>query len=248
MNASTALRTLTAAVTPRSSGELARLRRGQTQLAGRSPRPMVVVVLGFTPRAGTSTLAALIARLLAALAPGRVAMLDGDGVQQSQRVVLGADDSGDLRALLAAPQAWRSRRAIDRYLAQASVPLLTMARDRSWSVPLDHIDQAVKLMRRRFPVVIVDLPLVSEVHYEWTARAADHVILVGNQGADLDSAQDWLTSHRDRGTHIVAADATIPRDPELRRSAPVRLEHLRWATLAEIEEIVARLLDESGDR
>jgi Mrp family chromosome partitioning ATPase len=245
MDASTALRTLTSAMDPRSTAELARLRRSQTSLDGRTPRPMVIVLLGFNPRAGTSTLAALIARLLAAMAPGRVAVVDGDGLQQSQRIALGADNSGDLRQLLASPQAWRSRRAIDTYLAQAAVPLLVTAPDRSWSIPLEQIDQAVKLMRRRFPIVVVDLPLTSEAQYEWTVQTADHVILVGNSSADLDSAFSWLSTHRSGGTHVVAADATVPRDPEVRRNRPARLGHLRWPTLTAVEEIVAKILDES---
>src|SRR2546422_4796931 len=70
---------LTKAVQLQTSTHLARLRRSEVQLSELSPRPTVVMVCGVASRSGTSTLAALVAQAMSALAPDRVVALDGDG-------------------------------------------------------------------------------------------------------------------------------------------------------------------------
>jgi hypothetical protein len=243
MNASPALRLLTAAVSPRTHADLARLRPPEARLATARVRPMVVVVLGINPKAGTSTVASLVARLLHGLAPGQVAVLDGDGVTQPQRLKLAADGGGDLRELLATRQDWQARRGVERYLARASVPLLSMAAHRELPIPLVEIDTAVTLLRRRFPIVVVDLPPSHEPRYQWAGRVADQLILVGAEGDALAAAQASLTAGG-RNVQVVVACRTIPRDQELAQPGPARLDRLRHTTLTAAERIITNILDE----
>jgi hypothetical protein len=231
--------TLATSVLPGSAAELARLRRSEIALAGTEPRPMTVVVGGFSPASGASTLTALVARAMAGLAPGRVAVLDADGVRQTQRQRLGAPGGGDMRHLLATPEAWRSRRVVDRFLAPARVPLLAVAPDGSRSIPLDQVDLALRLLRRRFPIVIVDLPLSDEWHYEWTVRTADRVVGIGAPGPAY-TVYQWFTARRS-GVQVVS---NFPRDNELSGPGVARLTRLQPRTLAAVEEIVQRLFVE----
>ena len=240
---------------PRTVGEVARLRRGEVTLSGLVPGPMVVAVLGVGAKAGASTLAALLAQFLAAMAPGRVAVLDGDGTQQSQRERLGADGSGDLADLLASPHVWRSRRAIDRYLARGgAVPLLATAVDQVWSIAPDQVETAVRLLRHRFPCVVVDLHAFG---HEVAARIADQVIVVGRLNWTLSATSQWLRDNRPERppasvlTVTVGAptapalpewvDMAFPTDPALGRSGPARLTRAELSTQAALEELVCKL-------
>jgi hypothetical protein len=214
-------------------------------------------VLGVDARAGTSTVTALVAQALAALAPGRVAVLDADGVQQHQRIRLGAGQSGGLRHLLASPYAWHSRRAIDQYLDHSgAVPVLAAAADDPYSpVPSDQLDLAARLLRRRFPTIVVDLP---PAYYQWAAYEADHLIAVGSASTALRQAAEWLLDHRpgrDRGSLTVVAartpplapppedvDLVFPTHPALGEYGPVHLADIGLSTLAAVEEIVCRVI------
>ncbi len=249
------VRMLAGAVRPGLAPELARLRRSETELAGRSPRPMVLVVLGVDARVGTSTLVALLATTLAAMAPDRVAVVDGDTTQPAQRIRLGTDGTGDLRRMISSPQPWRSRRVVEQYLAQGSVPLLAPAAGGPGApVPPDQLGVAVTRLRHRYPIIVVDLPLTAESHYGWTARTADRVLLVGRPAGPLRAARNWFaTSHSDRLLVVAAmpsgadidrtdVDVFFPEDAALRADGPARLAQLRWPTLAAIEEIVGRIL------
>jgi Flp pilus assembly CpaE family ATPase len=249
-------RLLRSAVRPRLAGELARVRRTEARLAGRSPAPMVVGVLGVNAQAGTSTVTALVAQALAALAPGRVAVLDADGLQQHQRIRLGAGHSGGLRQLLTSPYVWHSRRVVDQYLDHAgAVPVLAVASaERSEPVLSEQVDLAVRLLRRRFPTVVADLP---PIYYQWAAEAADHLIVVGSASVPLRQATEWLLDNRperDRDSLTVVAarvpfasppdgvDLAFPIDPALGEYDRVRLADIALPTLAVVEEIVCRLM------
>jgi hypothetical protein len=256
----TVSRLVTAALRPASIAGLARLRRAEALLAGAEPGPMVVAVMGAAANAGASTVTALLARALAALAPGQVAVVDGDGVKQSQRTLLDAGSSGGLGQLLSAAPAWRSRRAIEEQLARGGgLPVLALAAaEREW-IPRDELELAVRLLRRRYPVVVADLPF-GHGHYEW-AVTADHVIVVGGADRALQQAASWVRANRGgRSTVVVATgmapsaraprgvDVVFPTDRALTRAFGVDLVALQWSTMAAIEEIVARIVPAGSRR
>ncbi|HEX5493618.1 MAG TPA: cellulose synthase operon protein YhjQ/BcsQ [Mycobacteriales bacterium] len=253
-------RLLVGALRPGLAGDLARLRGSEVELARRMPRPTLVVVVGVTGGAGASTLAALLGQSLAGLAPGRVAALDGDGVNQMLRARLGTDESGGLRQMLSAPQAWRARRRIDQYLARdGRLPLLAAAAaERGWPIRPAELEAALGLLRRRYPVVVVDLPAhTGAAGFEWAVRVADHTVVVGPaEVVSLDRIRQRL-SGADTGATVMVpgrgAAATravrvarsagvrlLPADPALARAGTVRPAGLRLATLAAVEEVVCR--------
>lgn len=246
---------LKAALLPGTAGDLARLRRSEVTLAGRTVGPMVVAVLGVGAKAGASTLAALIAQCLAAMAPGRVAMLDADGTQQAQRGRLGADGSGDLAQLLSSPHLWRSRRAVHRHLAHGgSVPLLATAVDQAWSIPPEQVETAIRLLRHRFPCVVVDLHAFG---HEVAARVADQIVVVGRLNWTLSATSQWLRASRPQRSAgsvltVTVGAATSPAPPEwvdlvfpadaaLGGPGPVRLADAELATQASVEELLCKL-------
>jgi hypothetical protein len=235
------------------AGHVARLRRGEVALAGLAPAPMTLAVLGIGAKVGASTLAALLAQFLAAMAPGRVAVLDGDGRQQTQRALLATDGSGDLATLLAHPSAWQSRRAIDRYLAHGgSVPLLAPATAGYWSLASSQTEAAIRLLRHRYPTVVVDVPGVG---LELPARIADQIVVIGPPGDAVTAAATWLVANRPgrpRATvvTVVAGTAGRPRpdgpdafpdDVALRQPGPIRSAALDLSTAAAVEEIIFKL-------
>jgi hypothetical protein len=240
---------------PRTASEVARLRRGEITLAGLSPGPMVLAFLSVGAKTGASTLAALVAQFLAAMAPGQVAMLDGDGEKSVQRIRLGADGAGDLKALLASPEAWRSRRAIDRYVAHGGrVPLLAPAVDEPWPIPDDRLAVAIRLLRHRYPCVMVDLPAIGT---EVAARNADQVVVVGRLNESLQSTCRWLVANRpgrdprsvltatvgvrSRGRVPSYVDVAIPMDEALSPLRATNLSQLALPTRAAVEEVVCQL-------
>jgi hypothetical protein len=236
------------------AGDLPRLRRSEVALTGLAPGPMTVAVLGLGAKIGASTLAALLAHFLAAMAPGRVAVLDGDGRQQSQRTLLGTDGSGDLAALLSTPTAWQSRRAIDRYLAHGgTVPLLAPATEQYWSMSPGHTEAAIRLLRHRFPTVVVDAPAVG---LELAARVADQVVVIGPRDGSVFEATRWLVANRPGRAsgsvlpviagaagprHAGEPETVFPADVALRQPGTIRLATLDFATQATVEEIVVKL-------
>lgn len=249
-------RLLASAVRPGLARHLARLRQSEVELIGLTPRPTVVAVLGVTGRVGASTLAALLAQAMAALAPGRVAALDGDGINQALRVRLGADGSGGLRQMLAAPQVWRMRRLVDRYLAQgAAVPVLAAAiSERGYPIRSEELEAGLQLLRRRYPIVVADLPATAVTV---AAPVADHVIMVGRVGApQLKVTRQWLTASRPgrplssltvvvpqslpRWPQPVGVDVVLPRDQVLAREGVAHLGSVQLVTLATVEAITCR--------
>lgn len=253
-------RVLSSALRPDLAGELARLRRTEVRLTRLAPKPTAIAVLGVTQEAGTSTLAALLSQVLTALAPGRVAALDGDGKAQALRHKLGVGDTGDLRCMLADPQVWRTRRAIDRYLAsRGPTPLLAAAiADHAHHLSTQELQAALTLLRRRFPVVIADLPAHATARYEPIALAADHVLVVGEAGPTLARASQWVADNRSdhpSATMTVVAPGPPQAAPATRFvtewfpvdsalvSGTVRLGALRLATLGAVEAVTARITE-----
>ena len=257
---------LKAAADPRTAGQLARLRRTEFALTGLTPRPTVVTLLGVTGRVGTTTLAALVAQSLAAVAPGRVAALDGDGtgpalggrlgVAPAGRGRTATGPAGGLRQMLAAPEAWRRRRHVDRYLAPAIAPVLAAASSEGGRPLLDNeIETALHLLRRRYPIVVADLPARAA---RVAAELADHVILVAaSDGQGLQQAHRWLLTHRPgrpAGSLTTLApypgsgqptpagiDILVPVDPALARPGQVRVSDLRLPALAVVEAVTCRV-------
>ncbi len=246
---------LAAALRPRVAAQVARLRRSEIALAGRAPAPMVLAVLGVGAKTGASTLATLVAQFLAAMSPGRVAVMDGDGAKQPQRDRLGAGADGDLAGLLASPQAWRSRRAIDRYVShRGDVPLLAVAADAPRQMPAAYLEAAVRLLRHRYPCVVMDLP---ELTHELAARVADQVIVVGRLNWSLSATSRWLVANRPErapGSVLTVAigpdpsarlpewvDMAFPTDAALGRPGPVRPGLLELPTQASVEEVICKL-------
>jgi hypothetical protein len=257
---------LKAAADPRTAGYLARLRRTELALTASTPRPTVVTLLGVTGRVGTTTFAALLAQSLEVLAPGRVAALDGDGtglalggrlgVKPADRGRTATGPAGGLRQMLAAPEAWRRRRHVDRYLAPAIVPVLAAARSEGGLPLLDNeIETALHLLRRRYPIVVVDLPASAA---RVAAALADHVILVApSHGQGLPQAHRWLLTHRPgspAGSLTLVAprprsgrptpagiDIFVPVDPALARPGQARVCDLRLPTLAALEAVICRV-------
>jgi hypothetical protein len=242
------------------AGELARLRRSEVQLAHLVPHPTLVAMLGITSHVGTSTLAALLGQALTALAPGRVAMLDGDGNNQALRTRLGTDNSGGLRQMLIEPRVWRTRRLIDQYLAQGgnATLLAAAAAERGRQLSIQELDAALVLLRRRFPVVIADLPVhAAAARYEPIALAADHVVVVGQAESSLEHARQWIVDNRpgrQAASLTVAApqaqqavrtsgrvDVWLPADPALARVGPVHLAGVQLQTLAAVEALACRV-------
>jgi hypothetical protein len=249
---------LATAVHPGLAGRLAPLRRTEVRILD-SPavQPTLVAVLGSAPQVGVTTLAALVAQGLSALAPGRVAALDGDGRTRALTARLGAAGPAGLRQMLASPQVWRSRRAIDRYLLPGrGVPVLAAAAmERGWPLHPVELDTALHLLARRYPIVVADLPAHSAPA---AARTADTVIIAGHPGAAaLHRAYQWLTADRPgrdpdsvvtvgpqprtRRSKGLLADIGVPADPALAGRGPVGLASLRPVTLAAVEAILCRV-------
>lgn len=252
-------RMLTAALQPTLVGALTRIRRSETRLANLTPRSTVVAVLGVTPATGGSSLAALLAQGLAALAPGRVAAVDGDSVAPTQRARLNADLSGGLFELLSSSQAWRTRRAVDRHLAHGgTTPLLAVGqREPRRPLTAPELATAVRLVRRRYPIVVVDLPSRSpSAVIDWAARQTDHIVIVGPVGSDqLRRARLWLSTVRpDNRTSFTVVgvqsgvasvippglDTVFSADPALSRPGVASLTAMQLHTVAAVSEVVAR--------
>jgi hypothetical protein len=136
------------------------------------------------------------------------------------------------------------------------VPVLAMAAaERSWPVPLDQMEVAARLVQRRYPTVVVDLPADQ---YRWAAETADHLIVVATDRTLLQRAARWLIANRpgkDRDSLTIVGistappvpqqadvDLVLPTDPALRRPGPIRLCDLALPSLAAVEEIACRII------
>ena len=248
-------RALAGAAGPMLGGHLAAVRRGETRLGGIAPRPLVVAVLAVGPQPGASTLVALLAQAFAGLAPDRVAVLDADGVHQPQRFRLGTDDGGSLRQLVADPHAWRFRRTVERYLARgAGVPLLAAALpERGQVLDVAQLRAGLQVLRRRYPVVLIDVPAQASADVlAWAVRAADHVIITAWDSAAAAPALQWLNGIRTDEAHVTVAaraahgvargiDVVMPDDASLAGYGQVRILELRLPALAAVEQVTARL-------
>jgi hypothetical protein len=257
---------LKAAADPRTAGQLARLRRTELTLTSLTPRPTVVTLLGVTSRVGATTLTALLAQSLGVLAPGRVAALDGDGigpalgnrlsVRAAGRGRAATGPAGGLRQMLAAPEVWRRRRQVDRYLTPGIVPVLAAASSEGGRPLRDNeVETALHLLRRRYPVVVADLPASAA---RVAAALADHVILVAPHGSqELQQAHRWLLAHRPgrpagslttmappprpRQPTVAGVDIMVPVDPALARPGRLRVCDLQLPTLAAVEAVTCRV-------
>lgn len=202
---------LGAAAHPLTGGRLATLRAAELRLLPLHPRPTVVAVLGMSPRLGTSRLTALLAQALHGVATSRVAVLDCDGVGQPQRRLLDADEDGDVTQMLSARSTWRIRRAVERFAASdALVPLYCAASGTATALSAEEVVAAVRLIRRRHPVVVLDVPagLGGGVPMH-AVQAADHVLAVIPAGTSPAAVETWVQEiHPGVGLTVVA-----PRGP-----------------------------------
>jgi hypothetical protein len=243
------------AVGPRAAG----LRQTQLTLTTHIPRPTAIAVFGVTSGVGTTTVAALVAQGLHALAPAQVVILDGDGTAQPQRALLNAGSAGDVRAMLQSVQAHRIRRAVESFVAlDGRVPLASAAGgDRRPLEPSDLL-AALRLLRRRWPIAVLDLASADRPHRLATASGAfDHVVIMVPRRLDPQALREWWTGPEVGRRHdevtIVASmpaedeialagaafDVELPFDPVL--DGPVPLEALALPTLAAVQAILARI-------
>lgn len=259
----TAARTLLAAAHPGAGATFAQLRRFEGQARRRAVRSGLVAVLTATTTPAAMAVTGLIAEALAALAPGRVAVLDADGAGQPQRMFLGADGTGDLRRMISSPQAWRVRRSVERFVAHGRVPVATAAvHERGRPFRTAELHSALLILRRRYPVVVAGASarLPPDV-VGWTSALADHVVIAVSRTAWSVQLQQWTYAYVGRRspeevTYIMVPDelgalsgnsfgpyrgVALGPDRSLAVPGPVGLSQLRLGTLAGIERVVERI-------
>lgn len=244
---------------PRLGGKLARVRRSETSLARSAPASMVIAVAAEPGDPGASALAAIIATGLEALGPGRVAVLDADGARQAQRTLLGSGSGGGIRQLLASPQALKIRRTVDSYLARdGSVPMLAAAAaERGEPLSGPEIAQALRVLQRRFPIVVVDASaLAGDVAaLDWLVSSASKALVLAPRTPGT-VFHAWLSGQRARPVgaqcevtvvrradlpETVRSDVSVP--PELLTSRErVSFAALEFESLAAVEEILALMI------
>lgn len=199
-------------VDPRAGAALAVLRCSDLALTSLRPMPVVVAVMGLAPPAATAMITALLAQALNALAPGRVVVVDADGVGQLMRDALGAGSNGDLLQLAQTVRPGSPRRAVDGWLDfGGSVPLGTAAgTDPRHAVDVADLAAALQLLRRRFTAVLVHLPAGSPADQAWWAGStADRVVFVPDEHADLTVVRDWWRDLRPSDSGLVLADVRL---------------------------------------
>jgi Mrp family chromosome partitioning ATPase len=239
---------------PAAGATVARLCRAESTLLSADPRPHVIAGLGARPRVGTSTLTALLAQVLSAIAPGRIAVLDADVARQPQRTLLAAGAGGDLGQLIATPAHRLSRRRVEGLVARdGSVPVLAgVERDRA--LDAGQLELALSLLRRRFPIVVLDLPGDSRPEVvAWAAERADHVIVVAppdDWSVEIASWLAGLAAGRRAGQVTLVGgpggrpgsgiDVLMPRDPVLDEGGRVSPAGLDPDTVAAVEEVAVR--------
>lgn len=241
---------LLSAFHPGTGPRLARLRRTEIRLAGQHPRPTVIAVLGTAPGLGTSGFVALLAQTLHGIAESRVAVLDCDGANQPQRLKLSASPGGDVRRMLTSRSAGRVRRAVDRYLCpDAVVPLFAAAATAARGTALHPAEllAALRLIRRRYPIVVMDVPIsLTGDGPLCLVQAADHVVAMIPPGTSPAPIRAWVESVRP-GTGVTAicahgrdvdtdVDVAIPV-AGLVGPMPVRLRAAALSLLGAVEAV-----------
>lgn len=248
---------VTTAASPTLGARLASVRQSEIRLADASPRPLVVAALAIGQQPGASTLVAVLAQATAGLAPDRIAVLDTDGMQQPQRFRLGTGNGGSLRHLVTDANAWRFRRTVERYLAHGTgVPVLAAAlTERGQPLAIDQLRAGLHVLRRRYPVVLVDVPGHASLDVlAWAVQAADHVIMVARDVTAAAPALPWLhgvRANRGPATVVIRSaehtgagfDVHLPNDPAFAGHGRVRLAELGWPALAAVERVSTRVAE-----
>lgn len=171
--------------------------RTMARLARTAPdtgvEPSTVVVLPLDERTRTSPVAAATAIIADAILPHPVAVMDLDGAAQPMRGLLGSPEAGDLVGLSVSVEAGQGRRAVEDFVdMNATVPLASTWIRGAGALPPETVWDGVWRLKRRFPSVIIDVPVT--VPPETIAHAtslATHVVLVTDQHG---VAHDWLHS------------------------------------------------------
>lgn len=202
---------LAGACSPLIGARQARVATLNTRLMAWAPRPLVIAVVSQSQQPAPHTVTALMGQVLCGLAPDRVAILDADGIGQALRSRLGADQSGDLRAMLTSAHARRTRRGLELFLAAgASVPLLTAAGDdRTAHLEAGDVQAALAIVQRRFPIVLLNLPSgVPVATARWAVEAADHVVLLAPASSAVGAAIGWVRELTDPAAITTASSRT----------------------------------------
>lgn len=225
-------------VDPRSGASFAELRRSELAVAKLRPTPIVVAVTGLGPPAMTAASTALLAQAFTALVPGRVAVLDADGVGQSMRDALGAGLSGDVRQLARTLRPGSPRRAVDTWLDfDGAVPLCAGAAAGPRAA-IETVDLAAALgqLTRRFTAVLVHVPVESPPErMRWVLSAIDQAVFACDQ-VDLAAASDW---RRDVGPETVHCLVTTGFDSP--PGGTVRIGDLDLRATTAIADVLTRV-------
>lgn len=232
---------LAGACAPLLGARLARRARAQSELRRADPVRGVIGFLADRPELGLSTTVALVAQILDSLAPGAVAVLDCDEVNQTQRRLRAADAGGDVPALLAAATTGHSRRLVDGYLAAVRPALLVAAGDRSApALTVAEFDQATTVLHRRFPTVLVDVPFTAGwPAAEWLRHRCDQLVVLTADDGEPSPYLAALLAQEDRpgGSHpdVRAPIVVVGRATGGRADADVMIPALDRAPATGIE-------------
>ena len=220
----------------RAGAGFARLRHGEIARGDIRPSPIVVTITGLTPPADTATITALLAQALNAVVPGRVTVVDADGVGQFMRKALGSGPEGDLRQLARVLRPGSPRRAVDAWLDFAGVVPLCAAGPRDVVDAADLI-AALGLLRRRFTAVLVHVPVGSPAdHVWWAGSTADHVVFGPDEHTDVTAMRDWWRNLRPGG-----ADGDLTMVDGCLSGAAPRVSELNLAATAATSELAKRV-------
>lgn len=143
-------------------------------------RPMVIAVAALGEQLLTTSTTALISAVLGAAVRPPVVAVDGDGINQPLRGVLGSSGAGDLISLAHLPGRDLKRSAIESYADTTCVtPLLSVRADNPEPVASETLLNVVQRASHRWPVVVVDLPFTcgGELIAAGTGMAT-HVVLL----------------------------------------------------------------------
>lgn len=165
--------------------------------------PSTVAVLPIDERTRTSPVTSAVALIADAILPHPLAVMDIDGTAQPMRGLLGSPEAGDLVGLAVSVEAGRSRRAVEGFVdMNAAVPLVSTWIRGAGELPADIVRGAVWRLHRRFPSVILDVPVTvpAEAMAQATAVATHVILVTDSHGA----GHDWLH----RGDSLLSGLAT----------------------------------------
>ncbi|MFC7547912.1 MinD/ParA family protein [Plantactinospora sp. GCM10030261] len=195
------LRAVGAAVDPRLTARLRRIRRQDELLAGQLRRGHIAV-LGFTPHTGGSTVTALLARICADLRGPRALAVDADPAGGLFHRLGGRPGGTAAEVLLAlgirTPAPGMPIRPGHRWLRrQLTVtqtgPLLLAGDPGAGPAPFTRPGEyaaTLPRLRRWFPLLVVDTPKGAASPATWEiVTTADHVVVVGTPDPH---SLDWL--------------------------------------------------------